>query len=83
MKCEIIGKKIVNFKNDKGDLVQSLSIYVTHRLPKSNEYSQYDGKGCSEVKCPFEYSDELLVGLKVDLDFDANGKLLEIILDDD
>lgn len=81
MKSTIIGTKYTKFKNDSGQWVETLRLYVTHKLPPNTDYSHYDGIGCSEVKCPVSFADELVVGLVCDLDYDADGNLLEIVVD--
>ena len=49
-----------------------------HKYPVSDDISQYEGQQCSEISVPFEYIDEIQVDDKLLLDFDKNGKLLEM-----
>lgn len=78
MKCSVIGKKKMSFKNQSGEEVKVAKISVVHKFPVSDDISQYEGQQCSEISVPFEYIDEIQVDDKLLLDFDKNGKLLEM-----
>lgn len=83
MKCDVLGKKLIHFTDDNNKEVRILQLFVNHRLPKSNEIFTTEGIGCSIVNCPYEYADDIHINTKIELDFDAKGKLLEIILDEE
>lgn len=83
MKCEVLGKKYVKFVEEStGEVKEFAKLFVSHRLPPDNQASTFEGLGCSDVSIPLEHYKEIPVGARVNLDFDANKKLLEIeILD--
>lgn len=79
MKCNVIGKKKMSFKNQQnGELVNVAKISVIHKYPHSDDFCTYEGQQSSEISVPFEYIDEIQVGDNLLLDFDKNGKLLEM-----
>ena len=74
-----MGKKIVDFvNNDTGERIQNAKVSVSHKYPPNNEAVTAEGLQCSEVTIPFEYVDEIKIGARLLLDFDRNGKLLEM-----
>ena len=79
MKVTVIGKKKTEYTdNETKQLKQSAAIYGICKLPPSNEYTEYDGECACDIKVPFEYVDSIEVGDKLLMDFDKNGKLLEM-----
>lgn len=83
MKCTVLGKKKVEFvEKETGELKQFAKVFVAHRVPADNQATTFEGRGCSVVSVPFEYYPQILVDSNIDLDFDTDGKLLEIILED-
>lgn len=79
MKCTVMGKKKMSFTNQQtGELIKVAKISVVYRYPASDDVSQYEGQQCSEISVPFEYIDEIQVNDKLLMDFDKNGKLLEM-----
>ena len=79
MKCTVMGKKKVDFVNkDTGERIRSAKLAVYHKYPPNNEAVTAEGLQCSEVTIPFEYIDEIKIGESLLLDFDRNGKLLEM-----
>ena len=79
MKCTVMGKKKVDFVNkDTGERIRSAKLAVSHKYPPNNEAVTAEGLQCSEVTIPFEYIDEIKIGESLLLDFDRNGKLLEM-----
>lgn len=83
MKCVVLGKKKVEFtEKETGELKQFAKVFVSHRVPADNQATAYEGRGCSTVSIPFEYYPQILVDSNIELDFDTEGKLLEIVLDD-
>lgn len=83
MKCEILGKKQSKWiDKDTGEARESAKLFVAHRHPADNQASTFEGRGCSVVPFPVDYYPKLHVGGEVDLDFDTEGKLLEIIIED-
>ena len=79
MKCNVVGKKKMVFTNQQtGEVIKVSKIDVLHKFPPSDDVSTYEGQQVSEVSVPFEYLDDIKVGDKLLLDFDKNGKLLEM-----
>ena len=79
MKCTVMGKKKVDFTNrETGERIRSAKLAVSYKYPPNNEAVTTEGLQCSEVSIPFEYIDEIEIGANLLLDFDKNGKLLEM-----
>lgn len=79
MKCLVVGKKKVSFTDPKTDkMINVASLSVIHNAPPSSDSTTYEGKMVSVVSIPFEYIDSVFVDDELLLDFDRNGKLLEM-----
>ena len=79
MKVLIVGKKHLNFKNDKtNEVVDVCTLFCTHKNPFSDNTTQYEGIGCSQVNVPEQIFNSLEVDREYLMDFDKKGKLLEV-----
>lgn len=79
MKVTVIGKKHLNFKNNQtNEVIDVHSVFVTHKNPFDDEYTQYEGEGCSVINLPGEVYEQLNIGQQYLMDFDKKGKLLEV-----
>lgn len=82
MKCRVLGKKQTKFVDkETGELKEFAKIYCSHRLPADNQATTFEGQGCSEISIPIDHYGTIPIDGDIELDFDANGKLLEIIVD--
>lgn len=77
MKCTVVGKQKMSFKNDKGEMINIAKLSVIHKFAISQN-TETDGEHCSEVIIPFEFYDDISVNDKLLLDFDRQGKILDI-----
>lgn len=79
MKVTIIGKKHLNFKNDKtNETVNVCTLFCVHKNPFNDDITQYEGEGCSQVNVPENIYNDLKIGFEYLMDFDKKGKLLEV-----
>lgn len=79
MKCHVVGKKEVKFTNkDTGELIHIGKISVIHKFPSDNQASTYEGQAVSEISIPVEHLENIGIDDNLLLDFDTNGKLLEM-----
>ena len=78
MKAYVIGKKLSKWTNDKGVEQESAKVFVTHKVPHDSDFTSYEGIGCSEVSVPISYYNDFVIDNQYLLDFDKNGKLLDI-----
>lgn len=79
MKVTIIGKKHVNFKDEKTNKeVEICTLNCIHKQPFSDNITQYEGEGCSQVNVPQDLYNQLNIGQEYLMDFDKKGKLLEV-----
>ena len=82
MKALVIGKKHSSV-NDNGVQKDFYKLFITHKNPFDNEYTRYEGIGCSDLSVPKEVFDVAEIDKHCLLDFDANRKLLEFEMLDD
>lgn len=78
MKVTVIGKKHVHFYNDSKEKIELWKVFVTHRNPFSDDITEYEGLGCSEISLPEAIYSNIAVDCKYDMEFDRKGKLLEV-----
>ena len=79
MIATIIGKKHLSFHNDKDNKdVEIFTLNCTHKNPVSDNITQYEGEGCSQINVPEAIFNSLHIGQKYVFDFDRKGKLLEV-----
>ena len=78
MKVTIIGKKKTDFTDDKGVRKLYHKVFATHKAPLDDEYSKYEGMACSEISLPEEVFELIDIDKQYLMDFDKNGKLLEV-----
>lgn len=76
MKATVIGKKHSSV-NDNGVQKDFYKLFLTHKNPFDNEFTKYEGMGCSDLSVPKQVFDIAIVGKQCMLDFDGNKKLLE------
>jgi len=79
MKVLVIGKKHVKFTNSETNKeVEMFKIFATHKNPISDDITQYEGEGCSEISVPEYIYSDMIVGCDYIMEFDRKGKLLEV-----
>ncbi len=78
MKVMVIGKKHVSFDDEKGKHVEFHKVFATHKNPYSDNITEYDGIGCSEITLPENIWKELVIDSEYLMEFDRKGKLLEV-----
>lgn len=76
MKATIIGRKQTAI-NDNGNIKRYYKLFLTHKNPRDNEFSKFEGIGCSEVSVPYDIFAQAEVGRDCVLDYDCNKKLLD------
>lgn len=79
MKVLIIGKKHLNFTDEKANkTVDVCTLFCTHKNPFDDNITHYEGEGCSQVNVPEQIFKSLNIGQEYIMDFDKKGKLLEV-----
>lgn len=79
MKAEILGKKHSCIE-ENGRVKHYYKLFLVHKNPFDNEFTKYEGMGCSDVSVPESVFNTAIVGRECELDFDSNRKLLEFNL---
>lgn len=77
MKVRVIGKKHVKFTDANGKQVEFYKIFGTHKNPFSDDFTTYEGEGCSEISLPFEIWNDIRVDSDYLMEFNQNGKLTD------
>lgn len=78
MVANVIGKKKLDFVDGNGKRVEVYTIFCVHKNPLSDNITEYEGQGCSQVNLPLDTFNKVNVDQQYILDFDRKGKLLEI-----
>ena len=82
MRVKVIGKKQVKFTDTSGKQVKFYKIFGTHKNPFSDDFTIYEGDGCSEISLPFDIWEDFKVGSCYLMEFDQKGKLTDYIISD-
>lgn len=82
MKVKVIGKKQVKFTDTSGKQVEFYKIFGTHKNPYSDDFTTYEGEGCSEISLPFDIWKDFKVDSYYLMEFDQKGKLTDYTIID-
>lgn len=78
MKVKVIGKKHIKFTDTNGKQIEFYKIFGTHKNPFSDDITQYQGEGCSEIMLPVNIWSQLKIDNEYIMEFDRKGKLTEV-----
>lgn len=79
MKVSVVGKKKSVFVEEKtGELKQFARLYYTHKSPSDTNIVTYEGIVADSCSIPFCDVDSIPVNSVVYLDFDKQGKVIGI-----